>query len=257
MTLIHACWAKSMHKCLQDQYQITTSLFKSSLYNLQEDSHQLYISWLIILIKLTGSTLVIQTENKIFRLYILLLHTPLKSLMYLMIYLSQPKSKNTLRVFKKIISFLQPITRNLPCTGRWWCCLMPILSVSQFQFIKPFCTCVHLPTPSLSSITIICYHDLPIGSFSYCSYCIVKVPWWFTSQRISSDIMIHFCSPTGSQAQLCLPIRGWVPYREQEQKSLRPVFRRATTSCWEWILPCFHTFENKERTWLSCVTLYE
>ena len=83
-TLIHARWANSVHKCLRDQYQITTFLFKSSLYNLQEDSHQLYISWLIILIKLTGSTLAIQTENKILRLYILLLHTPVKSLTYLM-----------------------------------------------------------------------------------------------------------------------------------------------------------------------------
>lgn len=96
-TVIHAHWAQSVHKCLQDQYQIITFLFKRSLYNLQEDSDQLYISWLIILIKLTGSTLVIQTENKIFRLYILLLHTSVKSLMYLMMfYLSQPKGKSTL-----------------------------------------------------------------------------------------------------------------------------------------------------------------
>lgn len=105
-----------------------------------------------------------------------------------------------------------------------------ILTVSQFQFIKPFCTGVHLPTPSLSITTIIWYHELPVDIFSYCSYCIVKVHWWFTYQRISSDLMTHFCSPACSQPQLCLPIRGWEPCGEQEQKSLNPVFRRASTS---------------------------
>lgn len=123
-------------------------------------------------------------------------------------------------------------------------------TVSQFQFIQPFCTGVHLPTPSLSTRTIHCnllpwaaFWQLLVLQLLFCK----GSHWWFPSHRISSDLMTHFCSPTCSEAQLCLPIRAWMPYGEQEQKSLIPVLRRATTSCWEWILPCFCTFENKAK----------
>lgn len=157
-TLIQARWAKSVHKCLQDQYQITTVLFKSSLYNLQEDSDQLYISWLIILIKLTGSTLVIQTENKIFRLYILLLHTPVKSLTYLMMfYLSQPKGKNTLSFPPNKLNQLPPVSyKKYTKYGEMLMLFNVILSVSQFQFIKHFYIHVHFPTPSLCTTASSC-----------------------------------------------------------------------------------------------------
>lgn len=151
-----------------------------------------------------------------------------------MIYLSQPKSKNTLRVLQKIISFLQPLTRNPPVV-----LFSAILTVSRFQFIKPFYTGVHLPTPPLSTTTVSC-NLLPRAA--YWQLLVLQLlyhkgsHWWFTPQGISSDLMTHFCRPTCSQAQLCLPIRGWVPSGEQEQISLIPVFRRGTTSCWEWIL---------------------
>lgn len=125
-----------------------------------------------------------------------------------------------------------------------------ILTVSQFQFIKPFCTGVHLPTPSLSTRTISCNllpwaacWQLLVLQLLHCK----GSRWWFTSQRISSDLMTHFCSPTCPQNQLCLPVRGWLLYAEQEQKSLIAVLRGAMTSCWEWILPCFCTFENKAK----------
>jgi len=169
--VIHAHWVKSVRKCLQDQYQITTFLFKSSLYNLQEDSDQLYISWLIILIKLTGSTLVIQTENKIFRLYILLLHTPMKSLMYIMMfYLSQPQGKNTLSFSAN--KLYQPLIRNPPSTGRCWCCLMSsslfhrssLENISILAYTSPH----HLQAPR--QVAANCHPELPVGSFSYCSY---------------------------------------------------------------------------------------
>lgn len=178
-TLIQARWAKSVYKCLQDQYQITTFLFKSSLYNLQEDSDQLYISWLIILIKLTGSTLVIQTENKIFRLYILLLHTPVKSLTYLMMfYLSQPKGKNTLSFPPSKLYQLPPVSyKKYTKRGEMLMLFNVILSVSQFQFIKHFYIHVQFPTPSLCTTASSC-KLLPWASCLLAASCCIEAIVW-------------------------------------------------------------------------------
>lgn len=124
--------------------------------------------------------LVIQTENKIFRLYILLLHTPVKSLTYfMMFYLSQPKGKNRLSFSPNKLYQLPPVSyKKSTQYGETLMLFNAILTVSQFQFINisilAYTSPHHLRAPP--QVVANCYHELPVGSFSlYCSYWIRQV----------------------------------------------------------------------------------
>lgn len=129
-----------------------------------------------------------------------------------------------------------------------------ILTVSQFQLIKHFHIGIHFftPPPGNAAVTMSC--------LLAASHCIAAIEIARFLLVVHIPVNFQWLADSLLRLQLLTLPSAYVCKRLTALRRTRtkiPVFRTATTSCWEWMSPYFCTFEDKAEGGNYClVSLY-